>query len=94
VREGGERGSRRFLLGRRMGAGHDVAVVGREGEEREKREGPGWGPPVRERGRGVRARDRLVLSGPKWPTRLGFCPFFFFVFFSFLFKNINKYILK
>jgi hypothetical protein len=45
----------------------------------------------RERGgEEVGAAGWLGFSGPKWPTRLGFRPFFF----SFLFENINKYIFK
>jgi hypothetical protein len=49
----------------------------------------GWGPQVSERkGKGGEGRWRLGPGGPKWPMRLGFrVPFF-------LFKNINKYILK
>jgi hypothetical protein len=62
--------------------GRDVVAATWEGEERVKREGGlRWGPPVREReGRRVRARGWLSLSGPKWPTRLGFRPFFLFFY--------------
>jgi hypothetical protein len=69
-------------------------AAAREGEEERDR---GWAPPIREReGGGWGVADRLGLSGPKWPTRLGFLSLFLFAFllFSFLFKNINKYIFK
>jgi hypothetical protein len=61
----------------------------------EEGEGPMWAPPAIERERGGCGRGWSV--GPWWAEmagRLGFLSFFLFLFFSFLFKNINKYIFK
>jgi hypothetical protein len=69
--------------------GGDAEKERREGEER----GPGWTPPGGEReGRGNGARPTGPLVGRQ--LGLGFVSFLFFISFSFLFKNINKYIFK
>ena len=74
---------------RRHGARCGSAGHGRETKER----GPGWAPLVGERwGGGNREAAADGPDGPKWPVR--FRVFGFFLLFSFLFKNISKYIFK
>jgi hypothetical protein len=85
-----------FWLGRRTGAERGArgararrsAGAGKERREGEEKGGPG-GPhlAVRGSGRGNGARPAGSLVGP----RLGLG---FYFLFSFLFKNINKYIFK
>jgi hypothetical protein len=84
---GGRARGRPGARGARTRHGCGAGKERREGEER----GAGWAPPGGERdGSGNGARPARPLVG----RRLGLRFVSFLFFFSFLFKNINKYIFK
>jgi hypothetical protein len=89
---GGEHGGGRENGGFGFPLGDERTGKGRAWRRRSqgrRRRGPRVGPTChRERGEEVGAAGRLGLSEPKWPTRLGFRPFFLLLL---LFFSILKY---